>query len=108
MDIKHEKGGDMIIEVNEDDLDFMRTQGYCMTRFGLCGSDTKTWVRNDMPVQEPTAQIDGASDVTVYLPTQAQLPIAVETASIDPYMDSDRGRVDFYFGDAGRIIVTLV
>lgn len=107
MDIKHERGGDMVIGLNHADIDFMGTEGYCMTRFGLCGSDTKTWVRNDMPTQEPTAQIDGASDVTVYLPAQSQLPIDVETANIDPYMDNDRGRVDFYFGETGRIIVRL-
>lgn len=106
MDVKHEMRGDMLITLDDADIDNMKARGYSTTRDGLCGSDTKTWVRNDTPTEQPHVQIDGASDVTVYLPPGAiDLPVRVEQASMDPYMDDDRGRVDFYFGESGAIVV---
>lgn len=106
MDIKHQRGEDMIIVLDARDMDAISSQGYCMDRNGLCGTDTKTWVRNDMPAEKPNVQIDGASDVMVYLPTgSTDLPVRIEQDDMDPYMDSDRKRLNFYFGAVGAIIV---
>ncbi len=107
MDIKHSLGNDMEIALDPSDIEFIQQNGYCMDRCGLCGHDTKTWVRTDFPKDQPTAQIDGASDVTVYLPGEivSCLPAYINNADIDPYMDPDRGRVEHFFGQSGGIVV---
>lgn len=104
MDIKHTLPGDMEIILDEHDMEFMNQNGYCMDRNGLVGHDTKTWVRIDDPQRGNSAQIDGASDVTVYL-SKVEMPVRIENENIDPFIDSDRGRVDHFFGEAGGIIV---
>lgn len=105
MDIRHNLGSDMTIALDSRDLEFMANNGYCMDRNGLVGHDTKTWVRTDIPCNEPNAQIDAASDVTVYLPDTGLLPVRIDNEDIDPYMDLDRGRVAHFFGKAGGIII---
>ena len=43
--------------------------------------------------------------MTVYLDDASDLPASIQNENIDPYMDSDRGRVKHFFGDIGRIVV---
>ena len=109
MDIQHEESGDMIIVLDAADVQFLRTEGFCIGYIGLMGRETKTWVRTDQPTDRPRALIDGASDVYVHLPLgdEDNLPQIVKNADIDPYMDVDRGRVDWFFGKSGGIIVRL-
>lgn len=106
MDIEYEIGKDMVITLDNSDLALLRDLGFCTDRNGLVGAETKTWVRKDQMSDRPNALIDGASDVYVHLPNgENDLPARVEQADINPYIDSDRARIEFYFGVAGAIIV---
>lgn len=106
MDISHQRPGDMIISLSSGDLYFMRRHGYVVDGNGLSGLGSKTWVRQDGDNKKPNAQIDGTSDVYVYLPNgEADLPVRIEQGDMDPYMDQERDRLAFHFGEAGAIVV---
>jgi hypothetical protein len=108
VDITHKRGGNMEICLGSEDIAMMEIQGFCMKRQGLVGPETKTWVRKDALQNHPIAKLDRASDVYVHLPNgAADLPASIVQSDIDPYMDSDRSRVEWHFGAAGAIIVKL-
>jgi hypothetical protein len=109
MDVKHMRGGDMEIILSSADIRSMEKSGFCMDRNGLVGTETKTWVRSTIKsVEKVSAQIDAASDVYVDLPDGIRdLPARIEKIDIDPYLDANRERVDWHFGETGAIVVRL-
>ncbi len=106
MDIEHRRPGNMVITLTDDEKRKLAFGDFVMDRNGLCGSDTKTWVRTDMPTTEaPAVQIDGDSDVMVYLPLGTTFPVTIEQVDMDPFVDPDRSRITHHFGDEGVIVV---
>jgi len=105
MDIEHRRPGNMVITLTDAEKEKLEFGEFVMDRNGLCGSDTKTLVRTDVPTETPAVQIDGDSDVMVYLPLGTTFPVTIEQVDMDPFVDPDRSRITHHFGSEGVIVV---